>query len=67
MKRSFLFTVGGLVLIAVVLIVISTSAFTVHQTQQAIVFQFGDPRAVIDEHPALAFACPDGRAVGAGA
>ena len=57
MKRSFLFTVGGLVLIAVVLIVISTSAFTVHQTQQAIVFQFGDPRAVIKE-PGLHWKSP---------
>lgn len=42
--------VGGLILL-------STSAFTVHQTKQAIVFQFGDPKAVIQE-PGLHWKLP---------
>jgi len=49
MKRSVLFTAiaGGLIVVS--LFIASLAAFTVHQTQQAIVFQFGAPLQVIKE------------------
>jgi membrane protease subunit HflC len=39
----------GLVIVAIIGVVASASLFTVHQTQQALVLQFGDPRAVVTE------------------
>lgn len=57
MKRTLLFGVGLAAAAVVALIVVSTSAFTVHQTQQAIVFQFGDPKDVITE-PGLHWKLP---------
>lgn len=47
MNRKYLL-IGG-VLAVVAGIVLSSALFTVHQTQQAIVMQFGDPRRVITE------------------
>lgn len=47
MNRKFLF-IGG-ILVVVLGVVLSSALFTVHQTQQAIVMQFGDPRRVITE------------------
>lgn len=47
MKRPSLFIAGALV--AVLGVLASASLFTVHQTQQALVLQFGDPRRVIME------------------
>lgn len=46
---------GGIGLIA--LVIISQTFFTVHETQQAIVLQFGDPRAVKDK-PGLHWKLP---------
>ncbi len=57
MSRSILTGVIAAVVIVGGLLLLSTSAFTVHQTQQAIVFQFGDPRAVIQE-PGLHWKLP---------
>lgn len=57
MKRTLLYGVLGAVVIVVGLLVLATSAFTVHQTQQAIVFQFGDPKNVITE-PGLHWKLP---------
>lgn len=57
MKRTFLFGFGLIAAAVIALIVVSTSAFTVHQTQQAIVFQFGDPKAVLTE-PGLHWKLP---------
>ena len=37
----------GVVLVVALGILASASIFTVHQTQQALVLQFGDPRRVI--------------------
>ena len=45
MKRPSLFI--SLALVAVIGVLASASLFTVHQTQQALVLQFGDPRRVI--------------------
>lgn len=39
----------GLVIVAIIGVVASASLFTVNQTQQALVLQFGDPRAVVTE------------------
>lgn len=39
----------ALIVIAVLGVLASASLFTVHQTQQALVLQFGDPRAVVTE------------------
>jgi len=49
--------IGALVLLAIVVVGVAMSAFTVHQTQQAIVFQFGDPRQVITD-PGLHWKLP---------
>lgn len=49
--------VAIVVLIVAAVVVLMTSAFTVHQTQQAIVFQFGNPKAVITE-PGLHWKLP---------
>ena len=47
MNRNILIGAGAL---AVVLLVLAMSAlFTVHQTQQALVLQFGDPKRVVTE------------------
>jgi membrane protease subunit HflC len=46
MNRKLLF--GG-ILVVILAIVGASSLFTVHQTQQAIVMQFGDPKRVITE------------------
>ncbi len=43
------FSIGTLVLAALIIFLAFSSLFTVHQTQQAIVLQFGDPRKVITE------------------
>ena len=53
-KIAFLVTIG-IVLVSV--IVALNTLFTVHQTQQVIVLQFGDPRQVITE-PGLKFKIP---------
>ena len=52
-KKSVIF--GALALAA--LVVVSQTLFTVHETQQAIVLQFGDPRAVKDK-PGLHWKVP---------
>lgn len=57
MKRLLVFGVVTAAIAVVGLIIVSMSAFTVHQTQQAIVFQFGDPKAVITE-PGLHWKLP---------
>ena len=57
MKRSIIAGAFAVILVIGGLIVMSTSAYTVHQTQQAIVFQFGDPKAVISE-PGLHWKLP---------
>ena len=46
-KFSFIFL---LVILVVFIILLWSSVFTVHQTKQAIVLQFGDPREVVSEH-----------------
>ena len=55
MKRSALIVLAVAALIVV--IGAASSLFTVHQTQQAIVLQFGDPKRVISE-PGLNFNIP---------
>ena len=55
MKRSALIVLAVAALIVV--IGAASSLFTVHQTQQAIVLQFGDPKRVISE-PGLNFKIP---------
>ncbi len=57
MNRKLLFGVSGLVLIAITVLVLITSAYSVHQTKTAIVFQFGNPRAVITD-PGLHWKLP---------
>ena len=52
-KKSVIFGVFALV----TLVVVSQTLFTVHETQQAIVLQFGDPRAVKDK-PGLHWKVP---------
>lgn len=47
----------GLVVAALSAVLLSASVYTVHQTQQALVLQFGDPRAVVTE-PGLHFKTP---------
>ncbi len=47
MNRSL--TIISLIILAVLAVLTLSSAFTVHQTQQALVLQFGDPRRVITE------------------
>lgn len=52
------FALGGFVVAAVVLLIVVLSAtFTVHQAEQALVVQFGEPRRVVDE-PGLHFKIP---------
>ena len=53
-KFSFIFL---LVILVVFIILLWSSVFTVHQTKQAIVLQFGDPREVVSE-PGLHFKLP---------
>jgi modulator of FtsH protease HflC len=57
MNRKLLFGVSGLVLIAITVLLLITSAYSVHQTKTAIVFQFGNPRAVITD-PGLHWKLP---------
>lgn len=57
MKRTFLTGLIAAIVVVGGLIIVGTSAFSVHQTQQAIVFQFGDPKAVITE-PGLHWKLP---------
>ncbi len=57
MNRKILFGISGLVLIAITVLVLITSAYSVHQTKTAIVFQFGNPRAVITD-PGLHWKLP---------
>lgn len=47
MSRNLLIGLGALA--AVVLVVLMSALFTVHQTQQALVLQFGNPKRVIKE------------------
>lgn len=47
----------SLILLVAIGVITSASLFTVHQTQQALVLQFGDPRRVITE-PGLNFKVP---------
>ncbi len=56
MNRLAFGAIGAAVIVGA-LILVSISAFTVHQTKQAIVFQFGDPKAVIQE-PGLHWKLP---------
>jgi len=52
--------IAGLITLAVLVglgFIASASIFTVHQTQQALVLQFGDPRAVVTE-PGIHFKTP---------
>jgi modulator of FtsH protease HflC len=47
MKRNFLIGIGA---VAAVLVILAASAlFTVHQTQQALVLQFGNPKRIVTE------------------
>ena len=55
MSRTVLIVVGVLIIIAG--FVINSAAFIVHQTEQAIVLRFGDPKQVIQE-PGLHFKVP---------
>ncbi|GAA0590391.1 protease modulator HflC [Caenispirillum bisanense] len=55
MKRTSLAVVG--VIIAVAAVILFSSMFTVHQTQQALVLQFGSPQRVETE-PGLKFKMP---------
>lgn len=55
MNRTRLAVLGVIVLVGLVLL--ASSAFTVHQTQQAIVLQFGNPVRVIKD-PGLHFKVP---------
>lgn len=50
-------TIVMLILAAILLLVASTGLFTVRETQQAIVMQFGDPRRVVQE-PGLHWKIP---------
>ena len=52
MTRNIIIGVGGLILFGVF-----SSFFTVNQTQQALVLQFGEPKRIIQE-PGLAFKLP---------
>jgi membrane protease subunit HflC len=47
MNRNFLIGLGALAAVALVLVL--STLFTVHQTQQALVLQFGDPKRVITQ------------------
>ena len=55
MSRNFLIGLGALA--AAVLVLVLSAMFTVHQTQQALVLQFGNPKRVIQE-PGLHFKLP---------
>ncbi|WP_436637700.1 protease modulator HflC [Microbaculum sp. FT89] len=55
MRRSFL--IGFLVLIAIGLATLYASAFTVYQTQQALILRFGEPQRIITE-PGLHWKVP---------
>jgi membrane protease subunit HflC len=55
--RKVAFGVVAAAFLAITAVVVAMSAFTVHQTQQAIVFQFGDPRQVITD-PGLHWKLP---------
>ncbi|SOD97110.1 protease modulator HflC [Caenispirillum bisanense] len=55
MKRTSLAVLG--IIVAVVAVVLFSSLFTVHQTQQALVLQFGSPQRVETE-PGLKFKLP---------
>ena len=55
MRHTALF--GGAILLIVLAIVAASMLFTVHQTQQAIVMQFGDPKRVVKE-PGLHMKAP---------
>jgi membrane protease subunit HflC len=54
-SRTILMSIG--VVVAALVVVLFSSYFTVHQAQQAIVLQFGDPRRVVQE-PGLHFKVP---------
>ena len=47
MRHAALF--GGAILLIVLAILAASALFTVHQTQQAIVMQFGNPKRVVQE------------------
>lgn len=55
MSRNLLIGIGAAC--AVALILVASSLFTVRQTQQALVLQFGDPKRIIQE-PGLHFKLP---------
>ena len=55
MNRNFVIGLGALA--AVVLVFMLSALFTVHQTQQALVLQFGNPKRVVTE-PGLHFKLP---------
>ena len=55
MNRGMLIGLGAV--LAVIVVVGSSSMFTVHQATQALVLQFGEPRAVVTE-PGLHFKLP---------
>ena len=55
MKRPFAIVAG--VLVAILAIVAASALFTVHQAEQALVLQFGEPRRVIQK-PGLNFKIP---------
>lgn len=55
MKRTSLAVLG--IIVAVIAVVLFSSLFTVHQTQQALVLQFGSPQRVETE-PGLKFKLP---------
>ncbi|HEX6144421.1 MAG TPA: SPFH domain-containing protein, partial [Geminicoccaceae bacterium] len=56
MNRNALL-IGLGVVAALVLILLSSTLYTVHQTQQALVLQFGNPKRVVKE-PGLDFKWP---------
>ena len=47
MRHAALF--GGAILVIVLAILAASALFTVHQTQQAIVMQFGNPKRVVQQ------------------
>ena len=49
--------IGSVILAVALLLIVSGALFTVHQTQQALVLQFGEPKSVIAE-PGLHFKVP---------
>ena len=59
MNRNLL--IGAGVVAAVILVLAMSALFTVHQTQQALVLQFGNPKRVVTRSPACTSSCRSSR------